>query len=329
MKKRYQIILATLFLFVAVFFGAGEVWGVSLERPSADMTADRMCATVVPYIGPASNPMPNEALANCVSCAAAFQSLVWCLEHGLINEDVGDEDNPGWSCTSAIEFNAATLPFTNTGCMTSNFPRHAAVSEYISCLVSGVVGTQTFYNDDFALVSKPGNPVNFVSSCINSVDNIVPWLIVIDGEPDSSLPSSGFAVGDLLGTAPDTTGLGSVEMLVQLCNRIGQGAVGTPCRICADRGYLWTAVGCINTGYRGMASNLTAFFIGVAGLFFVLQIAFHSFKLISSAGNPQAVSQAREGIISSVFAILFIVFSVFILNLVGISIFRLPGFFDG
>jgi hypothetical protein len=89
-----------------------------------------------------------------------------------------------------------------------------------------------------------------------------------------------------------------------------------------------TAFGCVETRLRYLVPNLITFLLGVAGLFFLIQILVSSIRLITASGNPQAAQAAREAITASVIAVLFIIFSVWILRFVGVTVFNLPGFFD-
>ncbi|MBQ6154873.1 hypothetical protein IJI99_03300 [bacterium] len=90
----------------------------------------------------------------------------------------------------------------------------------------------------------------------------------------------------------------------------------------------WTAIGCISTDPVTAVGQFLDFLLGVGGFFVVVQILIGSFELIVSQGNPQALQSARERITNSVIALLFIVFSVTILEFVGVNILNLPGFFD-
>ena len=90
----------------------------------------------------------------------------------------------------------------------------------------------------------------------------------------------------------------------------------------------WTGIGCISTNPVTATQQLLELLLGVGGFFVVTQILIGSFTLIISRGNPQALEGARTRIVNSVMALLLIVFSVTILEFVGVSILNIPGFFD-
>jgi hypothetical protein len=85
-----------------------------------------------------------------------------------------------------------------------------------------------------------------------------------------------------------------------------------------------TSLGDIPTNAPGFATTIVRFAVGIAGGLAFLMMVFGAFRLMFSAGNPEAVQQGREIIAAAVIGLLVIVFSVFILRLIGIDILRLP-----
>jgi len=68
------------------------------------------------------------------------------------------------------------------------------------------------------------------------------------------------------------------------------------------------------------------FFIGIGGGTAFLLIIFGAIKIITSAGNPENVKTGQETITSALMGLLFILFSVFLLELIGVKILNIPGF---
>jgi len=66
-------------------------------------------------------------------------------------------------------------------------------------------------------------------------------------------------------------------------------------------------------------------FLIAGGIAFLL-IIFGGFQIILSGGNPDRVKAGKEMITAALGGLLLIIFSVFILRLVGYDILRLPGF---
>lgn len=72
------------------------------------------------------------------------------------------------------------------------------------------------------------------------------------------------------------------------------------------------------------ASAVVRIAIGVAGGLAFLLMIFGAYKLIFSAGNPEALQQGRDTITAAIIGLVVILFSVFILRLIGIDILGLP-----
>ena len=96
--------------------------------------------------------------------------------------------------------------------------------------------------------------------------------------------------------------------------------------LCGSEESVNTAVGCIPASD---INEFTAFVIGWAvrmggGISFLL-ILLSGFIIITSSGNPQKVKAGKELLTSAISGLFLIIFSVFILEIVGLRIFRIPG----
>jgi len=85
-----------------------------------------------------------------------------------------------------------------------------------------------------------------------------------------------------------------------------------------------TALGPIPTDVAGFASKFAAIAIGIAGGIAFLLMIYGSFRLVFSNGDVEAVQQGRQIIVAAVTGLIVIIFSIFILRLIGISILGLP-----
>lgn len=99
------------------------------------------------------------------------------------------------------------------------------------------------------------------------------------------------------------------------------------CESCAVKGGVWTAAGCFYTNPSLLISeNILPWGLGVAGSLSLLCISYAAFILQTSRGNPERIKKAREYLRACITGLLLIIFSVFILQLIGITILRIPGF---
>jgi hypothetical protein len=99
----------------------------------------------------------------------------------------------------------------------------------------------------------------------------------------------------------------------------------TKCNHCLQTDGIWTGLGCVSFNPTGLVSNLLSIGIGLAGGFALLLLLYGSFLLATSAGNPDQVQKAQDVIGSAVTGLLFIVFSVVILRIIGVDILGIPG----
>lgn len=91
--------------------------------------------------------------------------------------------------------------------------------------------------------------------------------------------------------------------------------------------FLWTAIGCIPTKLDNFVSDVIFNKgIGIAGGVAFLYFIYGAFMILTSSGNPERIEEAKQIITSSLAGLFLIIFSVFLLQVVGIDILQLPGF---
>ncbi len=126
---------------------------------------------------------------------------------------------------------------------------------------------------------------------------------------------------------PDSTCLDRPEFV--LCRQAGPegSASRAKCDTCSAQKGVWTGVGCIP--FSDTAELVRAFItlgLGLAGTVVVLMTLAGAFLMSTSKGEPQKVDEAKSLITSAIAGIFFIIFSVSILQFVGVRILQLPGF---
>jgi len=92
--------------------------------------------------------------------------------------------------------------------------------------------------------------------------------------------------------------------------------VGTDGKVC-------TAFGEIDPGTIG--TNLVKFGSGLAGGIAFLLIIIGGFQIVMSAGNPEKLNEGKETVTSAIVGLLFIIFAIFLLRLIGVDILGIPG----
>gem|GEM_PF-1621373 len=97
----------------------------------------------------------------------------------------------------------------------------------------------------------------------------------------------------------------------------------------AERRGIYTAIGCVSTSVtsdNGMIAQLVRIGLGLAGGLALLMILAGAFTLSTSQGDPKKANEAKELVTSAVMGIIFIIFSVTLLQFIGVSVLQIPGF---
>ncbi|MFA6532714.1 MAG: hypothetical protein WCT22_01815 [Patescibacteria group bacterium] len=99
------------------------------------------------------------------------------------------------------------------------------------------------------------------------------------------------------------------------------------CLNCANGGGVWSGLGCVKTDFKSfIEETVFGFGVGLAGGLSLLCIIYAAFMMQSSEGNPEKLKKAQEMITSCIIGLMLIIFSVFILKLIGVNILKIPGF---
>ena len=81
-----------------------------------------------------------------------------------------------------------------------------------------------------------------------------------------------------------------------------------------------TALGCIPTDPQQFISLFFKWAVGLAGGIAFILMLFAAFKILMSTGNPETLKAAQEQLTSAIIGLLFIIFSVFLLRIIGLPI---------
>jgi len=87
-----------------------------------------------------------------------------------------------------------------------------------------------------------------------------------------------------------------------------------------------TALGCIPYELVPLIAWIFGLAVSVGGGIAFLIMGIGAFLFITSQGNPEQIQKAKEMMVSAGTGLLFIIFSVFLLRLIGVDILRIPGF---
>ncbi|OGV90627.1 hypothetical protein A2783_05700 [Microgenomates group bacterium RIFCSPHIGHO2_01_FULL_45_11] len=109
-----------------------------------------------------------------------------------------------------------------------------------------------------------------------------------------------------------------------LCEQITDTTSKKKCEDCLPDG-IWTGLGCLKFNPQKFVENFLTLAVAVAGGIAFLMMLYGAATITSSAGNPESVKKGKEILGGAVAGLLFIIFSVILLNLIGVQILQIPG----
>lgn len=87
-----------------------------------------------------------------------------------------------------------------------------------------------------------------------------------------------------------------------------------------------TAIGCIHTNPAEFTKDLLKFVIAIGGGLAFLMMLLGAFQMLTSAGNPESLNAGKERLTSAVIGLLFVIFAILLMQIIGIDILKIPGF---
>ncbi|NCO12462.1 MAG: hypothetical protein COZ34_03190 [Candidatus Pacebacteria bacterium CG_4_10_14_3_um_filter_34_15] len=89
---------------------------------------------------------------------------------------------------------------------------------------------------------------------------------------------------------------------------------------------VWTAIGCIKRDPQIIIKKLITVSLQVGGGFTLITFLVAGFIFSTSQGSPERVKSAKEMMTASVMGLIFVIFSVSVLQFIGWSVLKIPGF---
>lgn len=86
-----------------------------------------------------------------------------------------------------------------------------------------------------------------------------------------------------------------------------------------------TALGCFPTKPRAIISWILKYAIILGGGIAFLLMLYGAFQIIISAGDPEKLKEGQQILGSAIGGLLFVIFAIFLLRLIGFTILRIPG----
>lgn len=86
-----------------------------------------------------------------------------------------------------------------------------------------------------------------------------------------------------------------------------------------------SAIGSISTDPKGFILKLFQVLLGLSGGIALLLIIRSGYKYMTSQGNPETTKAAQEEMTSAIVGLLFLIFSLVILQIIGVDLLKIPG----
>jgi len=94
----------------------------------------------------------------------------------------------------------------------------------------------------------------------------------------------------------------------------------------SSSGEIYTAIGCIPVSSTPeFISWILGWAIGIGGGIALILIIVATFQIMMSSGNPEKVQAGKELLTSAIAGLIMLIFSIFILKVIGVDILKLPG----
>lgn len=123
----------------------------------------------------------------------------------------------------------------------------------------------------------------------------------------------------------DPSGSGSCNIPVSTV--IDRPALNPECTTSNGEPGINTAIGCFPVrNLTDFSGFLLRWGIGIGGGIAFLLILYSGFQITTSAGDPQKLQAGRELLTAAIAGLMILIFSVFLLEIIGVRILRLPGF---
>ena len=229
----------------------------------------------------------------------------------------GTSDIPGVTCGDA----ASPFPDVRRCCKTTTItdPTADLIPEF-ACIT--IPGLSLFADDSKLCLSDLVEGAAYVVVKVTGLSKIIKA-----GQSVSDINPCAYGVPNGDSTTDACTCKESPSNSKILCTNYAASSEKNSCNDCSDTGGVWTGLGCIRTNRVSTFISDLVFTIGfgIAGSAAFICILYSAFVLQTSRGNPERIKKAKETLRACITGLMLIIFSVFILRLIGVSILQIPG----
>lgn len=220
-----------------------------------------------------------------------------------------------------------TISYNNAGGNRLNGGEYIAVAEVRKDLGKTVGGEiQVGVPPKPTIVIKDKHYVLYCSYHPFTVSTEATSPITTDGTPLVAAGSGGIIGGGVVKTQNCLDRLKNDPLKNVKCVEGG----GKPIDECntadPDNPGIVTAFGCLHTNPMSLVKDLIKLALGISGGLAFLMMVLGAYQMLTSAGNPDTLNAGRERLTSAIIGLLFVIFSILLLQIIGADILKIPGF---
>ena len=254
---------------------------------------------------------------------ALLFALVLTLLFGTINVPPAFADSCNFTFNNGIQF--CYGGFSSAQELRNTRVEYQCISNCSRNIFNNGQGTQTFDNANASITQDANGFYSCSGGGFDSSVIAVGGTITIQGRlVDKS--TGGVQCSQNQAIKVDSTG----KIVAAGGGAIPEGTVlqpGSALQFCgANNSGIQTALGCIPTDPSAFIGFVLSIGIGLAGGIAFLLILLGGFQIMTSTGNPEHLNAGKELVSSAIAGLLLIIFSVFILRIIGVTILGIPGF---
>lgn len=248
--------------------------------------------------------------------AVEVNNIIDCLRTQIIvqSSTQGNNSESTSSCTAWIGDKPGETPIIQPG---DNITFHASGQSFSTTKSYSISVDTVSYGNGFTISQNPNEiTFPFTTASLSNGTHVVSVQEAPDGflatlyKAPKTLCSTTFAIG-YLGAPTEAPKTPKIPCFEKDAN---------------GKCIIATAIGPISTGTTSFIENLFKILLGFAGGIATLLIIAAGYKLMTSQGEAEKIKEARESLTSAIVGLLFIIFSLVILQIIGADILKIPGF---
>ncbi len=164
-------------------------------------------------------------------------------------------------------------------------------------------------------------------SCCNDINSSNQTLLCLDGQGNLANDTSGTCTYENMSVnANPPQATPPPPPCAQFIDSNGDNIPNANTKNVSGCGSVNTALGPWSADPSGFVTSLFGILLSISGGIAVLLIMFSGYRIVTSQGDPEKLQGGKEQLTAAIVGLLFIIFSLVILQIIGVDVLKLPGF---